>query len=252
VADHAAGLQVIDVSNPAVPRRLGGFDTSGDACGVQVVGTLAYVADGLAGLQVIDVSDPAAPRRLGGFDTSGYALGVQVVGNLAYVADGNWGLQMIRVSSGLIQSLTFAPPSSVLLTNSTVPLDATASSGLPVTYRVVSGPGTVTGHVLTLTGAGSVVLRAEQGGSPQFLPASLERTITVLPAPHPLQLAGTSLSSDGRLSFRLEGLVGRSVILEFSIDLRTWFPVSTNTLPGFVEPLPISGSAAGFYRAILE
>ena len=147
------------------------------------INNLAYVADYDAGLQLIDVSDPAAPRRLGGFDTSGNASGVQVAGNLAYIADGRWGLQIIRLSEGLFQSLTFAPPSSLNLTNPPVQLTATALSGLPVTYRVVSGPATVAGNLLTLTNAGTVILRAEQAGNPQFLPVSVERSIQVSKAP---------------------------------------------------------------------
>jgi hypothetical protein len=71
VADGGAGLQVIDVSDPANPRRVGGYDTPGYAGGVAVSGHYAYVADGDAGLQVIDVSDPANPRRVGGYDTPG-------------------------------------------------------------------------------------------------------------------------------------------------------------------------------------
>jgi hypothetical protein len=46
VADWDAGLQVIDVSDPANPRRVGGYDTPGYALGVAVSGNYAYVADG--------------------------------------------------------------------------------------------------------------------------------------------------------------------------------------------------------------
>ncbi len=95
VADADAGLQVIDVSNPANPQRVGGYDTSGYAYGVAVSGNYAYVADCDAGLQVIDVSNPANPQRVGGYDTSGYAYGVAVSGNYAYVADGDWGLMIL-------------------------------------------------------------------------------------------------------------------------------------------------------------
>ncbi|MBI2202098.1 MAG: hypothetical protein HYU43_09195, partial [Armatimonadetes bacterium] len=38
VADGDAGLQVIDVSNPVNPVRVGGVDTSGSAIGVAVAG----------------------------------------------------------------------------------------------------------------------------------------------------------------------------------------------------------------------
>ncbi|MHB1037111.1 MAG: Ig-like domain-containing protein [Pirellulales bacterium] len=99
VADGGAGLQIIEVSNPAAPVRLGALDTTGFAYGVAIVGTLAYVADGNAGLQIIDVSNPAAPVRLGGYDTSGMAWHVAVSGTLAYVADGGAGLQIIEVSN---------------------------------------------------------------------------------------------------------------------------------------------------------
>lgn len=46
VADWDAGLQVIDVSNPANPQRVGGYDTSGGAYGVAVLGNYAYMAPG--------------------------------------------------------------------------------------------------------------------------------------------------------------------------------------------------------------
>jgi len=52
VADDVAGLQVIDVSNPANPVRTGGFNTSGATKGAQVVGNYAYVANADSGLQI--------------------------------------------------------------------------------------------------------------------------------------------------------------------------------------------------------
>ena len=81
------------------PSELGYYNSPGTACGVQVVGTLAYVVDGSAGLRVIDVSNPAAPFERGFYDTPGYAMGVQVVGALAYVADCSAGLRVIDVSN---------------------------------------------------------------------------------------------------------------------------------------------------------
>ncbi len=88
---------MIDVSDPALPQWVGGYDTPGIAEGIAVSGPYAYVADGEAGMQVIDVSDPARPRRVGGYDTLGDAYGVAVSGPYAYVADGAWGLQIFRI-----------------------------------------------------------------------------------------------------------------------------------------------------------
>jgi uncharacterized protein (TIGR03437 family) len=50
-----------------------------------------------------------------------------------------------------------------------VPADS--SSGLPVTLTVISGPATVAGNMLTLTGTGLVTLQASQPGNANWLPA---------------------------------------------------------------------------------
>jgi DNA-binding beta-propeller fold protein YncE len=53
VADYEAGLQIIDVSDPAAPVRVGGYDTSGGAYGVAVAGRYVYVADDGGGLVIL-------------------------------------------------------------------------------------------------------------------------------------------------------------------------------------------------------
>ena len=58
-------------------------------------------------------------------------------------------------------------------------LNVTTSSGLPVTLRVVSGPGSLVHSKLTASGVGTLVIRAEQTGSDNFAPVSEERTIQV-------------------------------------------------------------------------
>jgi len=44
----------------------------------------------------------------------------------------------------------------------------TATSGLPVTLSVVSGPATILGNTVTLTGVGTVVLAANQAGNGSY------------------------------------------------------------------------------------
>lgn len=43
LADQDAGLQVIDISNPANPILAGNYETSGSALGVYVRGNYVYV-----------------------------------------------------------------------------------------------------------------------------------------------------------------------------------------------------------------
>jgi alpha-tubulin suppressor-like RCC1 family protein len=77
------------------------------------------------------------------------------------------------------QTITFEPPASLPFTLAPVALSATATSGLPVSYTVLSGPATVTGSNLTLTGTGAVTIRARQSGNENFDAAvPVERVIT--------------------------------------------------------------------------
>lgn len=53
-----------------------------------------------------------------------------------------------------------------------VTMNASSNSGLPVTFSVISGPATNAGNVLTLTGIGTVTVRASQSGDTNYLPAT--------------------------------------------------------------------------------
>lgn len=59
-----------------------------------------------------------------------------------------------------------------LVFNDPITLQATASSGLPVSFELVEGPATINGNLLTLTGETGVVrLKATQAGNATWLPA---------------------------------------------------------------------------------
>ncbi|MBR5912574.1 MAG: T9SS type A sorting domain-containing protein [Bacteroidales bacterium] len=63
------------------------------------------------------------------------------------------------------QFIEFAEIADQLVYNAPITLNATASSGLPVTFEVAEGPATVNGNILTLTGEeGTVKVRAMQPG----------------------------------------------------------------------------------------
>ncbi|GAB3540662.1 hypothetical protein GCM10027443_38910 [Pontibacter brevis] len=82
------------------------------------------------------------------------------------------------------QTITFDPLPNRAVGDPPFMLNATASSGLPVSYAVVSGPATVSGNMVTLTGAGTVVIRATQGGGDNYNPAApVERRFEVVGDP---------------------------------------------------------------------
>ena len=97
-------------------------------------------------------------------------------------------------SSGAPQSITFPQPVSPI-TYSTAPitLTATATSGLTVTFSVISGPGTISGNQLTTTGVGSIVVAADQSGSVTYSAApEVQRTIVVTQASQTITFAPTT------------------------------------------------------------
>ena len=70
------------------------------------------------------------------------------------------------------QTITFPPIPNQKYGAGPVTLNAFASSGLPVSYAVTSGPATVTGNILTTTGLGSVTVQASQAGNSNYTAAA--------------------------------------------------------------------------------
>ena len=83
----------------------------------------------------------------------------------------------------LQQTISFSPASPVTYGVSPITLAATTTSGLPATFRVISGRATVSGNTLTLNGAGEVVIEASQNGNGIWDAASpVNASLTVDPA----------------------------------------------------------------------
>jgi hypothetical protein len=101
-AGPAGELAVVDLADPAQPRRVGGVATPGDCADVALQDGYAYVADGAAGgLRVVDVSDAARPRLVAALDTPGAARDVAVGGGRVLVADAGAALPALG-SAGLV------------------------------------------------------------------------------------------------------------------------------------------------------
>ncbi|MCT4637548.1 MAG: T9SS type A sorting domain-containing protein [Bacteroidales bacterium] len=76
------------------------------------------------------------------------------------------------------QSLTFNHPTTIKL-NDKITLEATASTGLDVTFELVSGKAKLDGNVLTATTVGTLVIKAFQAGNAEYAKAEKEVTIQV-------------------------------------------------------------------------
>jgi hypothetical protein len=97
----AAGrtLTIVDVRDPAAPKRAGSYAFPEMIWGLTLSGNLAYVAADTAGLVILDVSNPAAPVLRGTLKTPGQAKSVALASNTAYVADHVRGIDVVSLAS---------------------------------------------------------------------------------------------------------------------------------------------------------
>ena len=133
-AGNGGALDVIDVSNPAVPRRVGQIVLPSLVRDVQVSGNLALVATYRTGVRIIDVSVPENPTELSSVATAGNALSIRVQGTRAYVAADTSGVIILDIADPAnphVLSVITVDPSAfdVALSNSLL-LVATGDSGI--------------------------------------------------------------------------------------------------------------------------
>jgi hypothetical protein len=79
------------------------------------------------------------------------------------------------------QTITFSPLPNRTYGEADFTLSASASSGLPVAFSIVSGPAAVSGSLLSIGGAGVITVRASQAGDATFAAATpVDQSFTVL------------------------------------------------------------------------
>jgi hypothetical protein len=76
------------------------------------------------------------------------------------------------------QSVAFSITGSDFKVGASLGLNATASSGLPVTFTVISGSATLNGSTATITQVGAVTIRATQAGNDNYAAASADQSFT--------------------------------------------------------------------------
>ncbi|MFM7751947.1 MAG: MBG domain-containing protein, partial [Opitutaceae bacterium] len=132
------------------------------------------------------------------------------------------------------QTISFPEAASVAAGSRTA-LVATASSGLPVSFAVVSGPARIEGGLLVALGRGTVVVRALQPGNGSYAPApDVDRSVSV-------GLAAQTISFDVASA----GAVGASLPLKASAT--SGLPVVIEVLsgPGRIDSGVLFLTAAG-------
>jgi hypothetical protein len=94
-------------------------------------------------------------------------------------SSGQASLTVTAAAGPVVPALSFAPIAPQSYGNAPFAVSASSASSGAVTYTVVSGPATIWGNTVTLTGAGTVVLGASQAASGDYAPATATTSFTV-------------------------------------------------------------------------
>lgn len=147
-------LVLVDAHDPANPSVISTLVTPGEAQGVAVEDSIAYVADGASGLLMVDVSNPQAPLMMGPSTAVPLAAEkIRVSGHRIYLSSAAEGVSLlwygppqtipISADGGTFEdrasgvSLSFAPGSSPIST--TVTYTPRPVESLPGAYPLING-----------------------------------------------------------------------------------------------------------------
>gem|GEM_PF-843058 len=136
--------------------------------------------------------------QLGDGSTSSHSTPVQITTGVLTVDAGSKHTLFLSLPAKAEQVISFSNLDSKTCADPAFSLNATASSGLAPTYSIVSGPATINGNTVTLTGAGTVVVRASQAGDSNYTAATdVDQSFTVAKAAATVVLDNLSATYDG-------------------------------------------------------
>lgn len=167
-------------------------------------------------------------------------------------ADAGWVDQVVLVTdSRTAQTLNFTPiPNRAFgLTSAanSVTLAASSSAGLtPVTYSVTSGPATVSGSTLSITGAGTITVKASQAGNSSFRPAETSQTFTVAKADQTIDFAAIPAKIVTSPAFSLAATATSGLPVTYTlVSGPATLSGSTLTLSGATGTVTVRAAQAG-------
>ena len=152
------------------------------------------------------------------YNAAGFAFSRGYIGTTGTQAQfSNVRVTYTSAAEAASQTITFDPLSDRVYGDAPFALTATTSSGLPVSYTVVSGPAMLSGDIVTVIGVGDVTIRASQAGDFTRLPAMpVEQTFSVGKAPATVTLANLMHTYNGSA----KSATATTVPANLTVDLR--------------------------------
>ena len=148
-------------------------------------------------------------------------------------------------------SLAFASIATQAFGGAPFPVYASSPSNGAITYSVVSGPATLSGSMITLTGAGTVVLQASQAASANYVAATANTSFIVTPIAPTLAFASIAPETFGSAPFPVSASSPSNSPITYSVvSGPASISGSTVTLTGGgTVTLAASQAASGGYTA---
>ncbi|MES2774934.1 MAG: LamG-like jellyroll fold domain-containing protein [Bacteroidota bacterium] len=139
---------------------------------------------------------------IGGATTQSYTVpntdsGSYTVACVNACGTGNQSAPVIISYSKADQTIAFDPVTPKVYGDAPFAINAVATSGLAVSYHLISGPATLAGNTVTITGVGTILLEARQPGNTQFNPAIGSLTVNVSKAAATITLSNLGYVYDG-------------------------------------------------------
>ncbi|MEI6715811.1 MAG: putative Ig domain-containing protein [Verrucomicrobiota bacterium] len=202
---------------------------------------IVLTATALPSLLPVTFTVVSGPARISGNTLTLTGVGpvtlrANQAGNSTYaeaVAEVTFNVGAVAVAQRSAQVITFT------IGDKTYPspafgLAATVPSGLPISFEVLSGPATLSGGSLVLSGSGSVTVRATQSGNALYSPATKDVSFKVKRMPVPV------LTSAGTAS----GTVGNPFVYTVAFDANG-AGFTTSALPPGLSFTSITGIISG-------
>jgi hypothetical protein len=123
----------------------------------------------------------------------------------------------VTVTGGTAPTLQFAALSTQTFGAAPLAVSSTSNSTGAITYSVVSGPATISGSTVTLTGAGTVMLQASQAAAGTYTAGSAQTSFVVNPGSPALAFVAIPSKTVGAAPFAVSTTTKSSGSIAYSV-----------------------------------
>ncbi len=144
------------------------------------------------------------------------------------------------------QSITFEEIADQSFSGQSIQLEASASSGLEVSFSIVSGPASINEEIVEVSGTGTITVAANQPGNDDFFAAEeVTQSFLISKGDQNINITSISDKQTDDEAFEIEATVDTDLLLTYSISGPAELSGQTITLTGGEGTVEVTVSQAG-------